>query len=224
MDQKKKWHELNEAVTPPKKEEAVEEKRKWHEINEVKKSEPPKEEPDDFEDESTDESEDIVDQDTIRQSPKGKGTVGDWTKKFAVSYAQAIEVLNANYQKIYELNSEAEDNAAIPMLGGAFEEWYLGISNEPGALPSPRGKITLADIEKLKDDDAISLFSNIFYNNPTTMKNALDRKALVALIFKTFEIAGRGIYTSPEEDKEWLIDELAQGWLTLATGKKPRGW
>jgi hypothetical protein len=155
----------------------------------------------DFYDDEEDE-EDDEDEEEEEEEPHE-----DWKKVFAIPYKLALKKLDDVYEK------GSED---LPTGSGAFEEWYLGLSNVEG--PKSR-EISSTDIDSLSASQVINLFTNIFYNKPTTLKTALDKAALTTLITRAVEEASQGIYNNPKEDLEWLASELAQGWIAISEGK-----
>ena len=91
----------------------------------------------------------------------------------APSYVDALQLFEENFE---EINTRAR--TFIPYGSGAFEAWWCGKEPDPSRFPdaaaSPHREITRDDVRKLlrsRDSwgptgaDAISLFSNIFYNS-----------------------------------------------------------
>jgi hypothetical protein len=114
----------------------------------------------------------------------------------APNYVDALRIFDKKFEKI---NTRAM--TLIPYGTGKFEAWWCGKEPDPKRYPdavaSPHRKITRDDVRSLlrsRDSmgltgaDAISLFSNIFYNS-SIVKGGIDEDVLEYLFEGVIEIA-----------------------------------
>ncbi len=125
----------------------------------------------------------------------------------APNYVAALELFEDSFE---EINTRAR--TFIPYGSGAFEAWWCGKEPDPSRFPdaaaSPHREITREDVSRLlrsRDTwgptgaDAISLFSNIFYNS-TIAKGGIAPDVLEYLLKGVIQIAYN--YDSLDEDGE----------------------
>ncbi len=148
--------------------------------------------------------------------------IAAWTKLFNVPYTEALKILDQAYQSIWD-ESDFPTSSFIPIGTGSFEAWFLGLGKDKSKIPSPKAKITIECVENLDDDQVVSLFTNIFYNQPKVFAKAnFERGVLTTIIKRAFEAAAKGVYNGPEDDTEMIASELARGWSIVTKGGNTR--
>jgi hypothetical protein len=157
------------------KENTMKKKVKWSEANEIIPTPEPTTDTDDFGD--------------VAEFPSP--TIPELTKELIAqpTYFDAWLFFDTHYD---EFNDR---RFGIPYGSGGFERWWVGANDEPLSAPSPEGKITKDDIDKLErssdfgqGEEVFGLFINSFYNG-SAVAETMDDDTLIYLIQKAMEAA-----------------------------------
>jgi hypothetical protein len=103
----------------------------------------------------------------------------------SVSYSEALKMIKTRAYWRF-----SNYFPTLSFGGGRFEKWWSDIGN----------KINISDINNLKDDDIVSLMTNIFYNG-INLSNTMSHIVIKHLIDIYFDKKIYNIYGDPEQER-----------------------